>query len=129
MIFWIIWFAIFNGLFILQFFAAGGFPSGSNEGDVPLWAVAVPAGLLVVAMVIRFLVIPKISSIVALLPAMIIGLALSEGIGILGMFALGKEFPETRMALFITSVCAVVAYMPIYANALLIKEKMGRDSF
>ena len=124
LVFWIIWFAIFNGLFILQFFAAGGFPSGSNERDAPLWSVAVPAALLVVAMMIRFIIIPKITNIVALLPAMVVGLALSEGVGILGMFALGKEFPETRMALFVTSVCAVVVFAPVYANALLVNEKM-----
>jgi len=124
MVFWIIWFAIFNGLFILQFFAAGGFPSGSNEGDAPLWSVAAPTGLLVVAMLIRFIVIPKISDITTLLTAMIVGLALSEAVGIIGMFALGREFPQTRMALFVTSVSAVVAFVPVYANALLAKEKM-----
>lgn len=124
MIFWIIWFAIFNGLFIMQFFAAGGFSSGSNEGDVPLWAIAVPAGLLVAAVAIRFLVIPRISNLTALLPAMIIGLALSEAVGILGMFALSKDLPETRMALFVASAGAVVMYVPVYANALLVREKM-----
>lgn len=126
-VFWIIWFAIFNGLFILQFVVAGGFPSGSNAGEVPVWSVAVPAGLLVVAVAIRFLVIPRISDINSLLVAMVVGLALSEGIGIMGMFAVGKAFPETRMALFIVSVCAVVMYAPIYANALLIREKLRRD--
>lgn len=124
LVFWIIWFAIFNGLFIMQFVVGGGFPSGSNEGEVPLWSVAVPTGLLIAAMAIRFIWIPKISSIVALLPAMVIGLALSEAVGILGIFALGKEFPETRMALFIASSCAVLTFAPIYANALLIKQKM-----
>ncbi|MFK7849455.1 MAG: hypothetical protein AB8D78_00630 [Akkermansiaceae bacterium] len=124
LIFWIIWFAIFNGLFVIQFFAAGGFPSGSNEGDVPLWSIAVPAVLLVAAVAVRFLVIPRLMKLTALLPAMVIGLAFSEGIGILGMFAVGKEFPETRLALFVVSVCAVLMYAPIYANAVLIRDKM-----
>ncbi len=122
-VFWIIWFAIFNGLFILQFVVGGGFPSGSNEGAAPLWSVAVPAGLLVAAVAIRFLVIPRISNIGSLLVAMMVGLAFSEGIGMLGMFGVGNAFPETRLALFIVSVCAVVMYAPIYANALLTREK------
>ena len=124
MVFWIIWFAIFNGLFIMQFLAAGGFPSGKNEGEAPLWVVAVPAVLLVVAVAVRFLLIPRISNLPALMPVMIVGLALSEGVGILGMFAVGESLPQTRMALFVTSVCAVVMYAPIYANALIIREKM-----
>ena len=64
-------------------------------------------------MVIRYAVIPMISNPVVLLRAMVVGLALSEGIGILGMFAVGKEFPETRMALSFSSVFAVFSFMPI----------------
>ena len=30
-VFWIIWFAILNGLFIILFFAAGGIPEGSTR--------------------------------------------------------------------------------------------------
>ena len=104
LVFWIIWFAIFNGLFILLFFAAGGIPKGNNEGEAPLGIICGAAALTVASVAIRFLLIPRIKDPVKLLPAMIVGLALAEGIGIIGMFAVGKELPETRIALFITSV-------------------------
>ena len=123
-VFWLIWFAIFNGLFILQFFAAGGIPKGENVGDAPMALIAVAGGLAFVAMLIRFFVIPKMDTMEKLLPAMLIGLALAEAVGIIGMFLVGKEFPETRLALFVASVSAVAAFAPIYVQALLNRKKM-----
>lgn len=123
-VFWIIWFAIFNGLFFLQFFAAGGIPKGENEGDAPLAFVAIAGALALTSMVIRFLVIPKLDTVEKLLPAMIVGLVLAESVGIVGMFLIGKEFPETRLALFVTSVSAVAAFAPIYSHSLLARKQM-----
>lgn len=124
LVFWMIWFSIFVGLFILQFFVAGGIPKGANVGQAPTLLISIAAVLAVVSMAIRFVVIPKITSIEKLLPAMIVGLALAEGVGFIGMFALGKEFPETRSALFIASVSAVLAFAPIYVNGLQNRRKM-----
>ena len=123
-VFWIIWFAIFNGLFMLQFFAAGGIPKGENEGDAPATMVVIAGALALVSMIIRFLVIPKLDSLEKLLPTMIVGLALAESVGIIGMFFIGKDFPETRLALFVAAVSAVAAFAPVYVNALLVRKKM-----
>jgi hypothetical protein len=123
-VFWIIWFAIFNGLFILLFLAAGGIPKGSNEGDVPMGIIGLAALLTVVSVAIRFLLIPKIKDPGKLLPVMILGLALAEAIGIIGMFAVGREFPETRIALFVTSVSVVTVFAPVYVHSLSERQKM-----
>ena len=70
------------------------------------------------SMGIRFLLIPKIADLAKLLPAMIIGLALAEGIGILGMFAISKDLPETQIAPFRdirlrgAELCAVLCALP-----------------
>lgn len=122
-VFWVIWFAIFNGLFIIQFFAAGGIPKGENVGDAPMTLIAIAGGLAFVSMIVRFIIIPKIDVIEKLLSAMIIGLALAESVGIIGMFLVGKEFPETRLALFITSISAVAAFAPVYVHALLNRKR------
>lgn len=124
LVFWIIWFAIFNGLFILQFFAAGGIPKGDNEGDAPMAIILIAGALALVSVVVRFVIIPKIGTLEKLLPAMIVGLALAESVGIIGMFLIGKEFPETRLALFVASVSAVAAFAPVYVTALVDREKM-----
>jgi hypothetical protein len=55
---------------------------------------------------------------------MIVGLALAEAIGIIGMFVVGKEFPETRIALFVTSVSLVTAFAPAYVHSLSERQKM-----
>ena len=118
-IFWIIWFAIMNGLFIMLFLACGGIPKGTNQGAPPIWILIVCACLAVASIAIRLLVIPKIKQLGQLLPAMIVGLALAEAVGILAIFALGKEFPQTRMSLFLTSAFTVLIYAPSYSINLI----------
>lgn len=124
-IFWIIWFAIMNGLFIILFFAAGGIPKGTNQGTPPTWIVGVCAALVVIAVAIRFLVIPRIKQLSLLLPVMVAGLAFAEAVGIIAMFLLDKQFPQTRLTLFLTSASTVLIYAPSYASNLA-KGAMNR---
>lgn len=122
-VFWIIWFAILQGLVILQFFVGGGIPKGTDQGQAPLWVLVAAGGLALVALAIRFTVIPRIASVAKKLPAMIVGLAFSEGIGFLGMFALGKEFPATQLVLLVMAICCIVSFAPVYAK---VKADDGR---
>ncbi|MES2981019.1 MAG: hypothetical protein V4727_01800 [Verrucomicrobiota bacterium] len=117
-VFWIIWFMIMNGLFVMLFVAGGGIPKGSNAGPPPTWIIGACAAFTVVAVAIRFLIIPRIKQLSKLLPAMIVGIAFAEATGIIAIFALGKEFPETRMTLFLTSVFTVLIFAPSYASSL-----------
>jgi uncharacterized membrane protein len=116
MVFWIIWFAILQGLVVIQFFVGGGIPEGADQGDPPMWALAAAGALALAALAIRFTVIPKIQSVPKKLPLMIVGLALSEGIGFLGMFSVGKEFPTTRLSLLVLAICCIVSLAPVYAK-------------
>jgi hypothetical protein len=115
-VFWIIWFAILQGVFILQFFIGGGLPKGSDQGSPPLWVLAAAGTLALLALAIRFRVIPKIAEVQQRLPAMIAGLAVSEGISLLGVFALGKEFPATQVVFFVMAVFCIMTFAPIYAQ-------------
>lgn len=106
--------AILQGLFIIQIFAVGGFPSGVNEGEPdPFlhYAFAVPAFL---AVGMRFFVLPRINGIERQIPAMVVALFLAEGTGIMGMFVVGKQFGQTQLILFVLSVVAVLSLAPIY---------------
>lgn len=114
--FWIIWFAILNGLVMIQFMVGGGIPKGEDHGNPPMMFLAIAGGLAFTALAIRFLVIPKIDAIVRKLPAMIVGLALSEGIGFVGLFGVGKEFPATQQAMFVTAIACILSFAPIYAK-------------
>jgi hypothetical protein len=116
LVFWIIWFAILQGLVMIQFVVGAGIPQGADQGTPPPWYVGVAGGLAVAALAIRFFLIPKLDSVSKKLPAMIVGLALSEAVGFAGIFLIGKEFPSTRLQLFGLAVACVMSFAPVYAN-------------
>lgn len=116
-VFWVIWFAILQGLIILQFFIGGGISKGSDQGAPPVWVLALAGGMALGALGIRFRVIPRITAVAQKLPMMIVGLALSEGIGLLGMFAVGEEFPATQRVFFGLAICCIICFAPRYATA------------
>lgn len=124
LVFWILWFALLSGLCVMMFIIGGGLPEGENQGKPPTLMIAMAALLAVISAAIRFLAIPKTKELEKLLPLMLVGMAFAEGIGIIGIFVVGKEFPETRMALFVTSVSTMLAYAPFYVHALLEKQRM-----
>ncbi len=124
MVFWILWFALLNGIIIMMFFIGGGLPQGENQGKPPTLMIAMAALLAVIAVAMRFLAIPKTKELEKLLPLMLVGMAFAEGIGIIGIFVVAKEFPETRLALFVTSISAMLAYAPFYVHAVLDRNRM-----
>jgi CDP-diglyceride synthetase len=123
-VFWIMWFALLNGLILMMLFLGGGLPQGENQGKPPALILAMAALLAVFSLGIRFLAIPKTQELEKLLPLMLVGMAFSEGIGIIGIFVVAKELPETRMALFVTSVSAILAYAPFYVHAAMDRQRM-----
>jgi hypothetical protein len=116
LIFWIIWFATLQGLVLIQFFVGGGIPQGADQGEPPSLFLVIAGALALAALTIRFTVIPKIKTASKLLPAMIIGLALSEAVGFVGLFLVGKEFPTTRLGLFVLALCCIASFAPVYAK-------------
>jgi drug/metabolite transporter (DMT)-like permease len=124
MVFWILWFALLNGFLIMAFVVGGGLPEGENEGKPPALIIAMAALLAVICLAIRFLAIPKTKEPDKLLPLMLVGMAFAEGIGIIGIFVVSKELPETRLALFVTSVSAIATYAPFYVHAALDRNRM-----
>ncbi|MFM2197363.1 MAG: hypothetical protein RLZZ505_795 [Verrucomicrobiota bacterium] len=123
-VFWILWFSLLNGIIIITFFVGGGLPEGDNQGNPPPLMIGLAALLAVISVAMRFLVIPKTKELEQLLPLMLVGIAFAESVGIIGIFVVAKEFPETRLALFVTSVSAILAYAPFYANAVLDRKRM-----
>ena len=111
---WILWFAILNGLVIMQFLIAGGLPSGVNESAPPAFQQYVPMVPAFLALVVRFLVIPRVATAQGKLPVMLIGLALAEATGILGIFLVDKAYGSTQLTCLVVSVLAILALAPIY---------------
>jgi hypothetical protein len=70
---------------------------------------------LFVSIVIRWLVLPRYDNLKSAFPIFIIGLALAESCGILGIF-IGGPF---RDDLFVLGVLGVVQFVPLFARRLL----------
>lgn len=115
LVFWIIWFAILSGLVMIQFIVGKGIPQGVNQGEPPQHFVILSASLAFIALVIRFLVIPRIKLLQQKLPAMVIGLALSEAIGFFGLFLVGPKYPATQLYLFVAAIGCIITFAPFYA--------------
>lgn len=117
-IFWIIWGSILMGLFILQTFIIGGFHTGGAEEPVTSPLIAICLSGAIASFVVRWMVLPRQSSLATQLPTMIIGLALAESTGLLGMFLIGSSYPSLQLLTFFLSVLAVVQFMPVYAKPI-----------
>ena len=111
---WVIWGAILMGLFVLQFFIGGGIPTGDQIENPPTVMSLICIAGVAIGTLIRWLVIPKLNDNLKLLPAMIVGLALCESSGLLQMFLLGKEYPDTQKLIFVLAVLGVVQFAPTY---------------
>jgi hypothetical protein len=116
-IFWLVWFAILSGLVVLQAFLGGGVPNGRNApgAQMPI-VVWVCLTEVMGAALVRWLVMPRFAALPQKFVWMVIGLALAEGAGILGMFLLPRDQPETRLVIFLLSLFGVLQFVPLYAR-------------
>jgi hypothetical protein len=125
LVFWIIWFSILAGLILIQVLAGGGIPSGADAVEVSLAFKVIPVALATASLAVRFLVIPRLPGLQAKLPAMIIGLALAEGAGILGAFIIDKQAGATRLTVFLMAIVCIVLSAPVYASARTPQDPSG----
>ena len=126
-VFWVIWFGIFSGVFIIEHFAAPKRGSDVVESlDAPLLYYVIGIGLGMSSLAIRFAVIPKLKELQAALVTMIVGLALAEGAGIFGMFVVPVQFESVRSFMLIIAIVCIILQAPIYAMGL--KERSGSET-
>lgn len=111
LIWWIIWGGVLAGLCLIYFFVARATPPDAPVlsellinliGFVPLF----------LSIVIRWLVLPRYEDPARALVVFIVGMALAEACGILGIF-LGGPY---RDAFFVLGILGVTQYMPFYAK-------------
>ncbi len=109
LVLWAIWFALMTGVFVMYFVAgpatAKGVSIDSLIGLVPLSGVAI-------ATFIRWTLLPRARGFPALLTPFIIGMALSEGTCVIGLFAL----PSQVQTLFPLGVVSMLQFIPLYAR-------------
>lgn len=107
LVWWILWFAILSGLVMLFFFLGGGAttPSAGPLTYFPLIPLALGA-------FVRWVVLPRMKTATQALPVFMIGLALSEGSGILSFVLV----PEMRNTYFILALLGVIQFIPLFAS-------------
>jgi len=115
---WILWGSILGSIFIYQFKLGHGLPAGhdvrSVMGDPVIWVCIVT---LLVAAVVRWVLIPRVTDLKRLLVFLLVGLALSEAVTFYGIFLFHADMPETKTGLFVLSVLSVLQFVPTYAKA------------
>jgi len=121
LVWWIIWGSILAGLVIVYFFLGRGRPL-----PAPVAARESLRGLigivpLFVSIVLRWLVLPRYANPARALVVFIMGLALAEAAGFLGIF-LGGIYRED---IFVLGVLGVAQYVPFYARQLFNPKGAG----
>jgi hypothetical protein len=103
-ILWIIWFAITAGLTVIYFVL------GHSPGQLPAEGLKyLPLGPLFISTVIRWFVLPRFSGARAF-PVFIIGMALAEACGLLGIFIV----PSMKEDYFILSLLGLAQFFPLF---------------
>lgn len=119
LVWWVIWCAILTGLTAIYIFlgrrSGGEGLAGGNAMDY------VGLAPLALSALLRWLVLPRVNQAGAALPLFVVGLALAEGGGILGIF-LGEKRPE----LYVLGVLGILQWAPIFAGRYA--PPPGRDS-
>lgn len=119
LIWWLIWAAVLVGLLVIYFALGRGPIKPSPDKDVLKNLVGLVP--LFVSIVIRWLVLPRFDSLQRALPLYVVGLALAETCGILGIF-LGGAY---RDDLFVLGVLGVTQFVPIFARKLQEPKPQG----
>lgn len=109
MIWWVLWFALQSGLFVVYFILGAKAGSGTAEPNSAL--LAVPAMQLLASGALRWVVLPKMCEARKALPVFIVGMAMAEGACFSGLFLV----PAYKQELFIASLLGVGQFLPLFA--------------
>lgn len=111
-VWWIVWAAILTGLIVIFFSFTHGkpLPAGGRLDELPANLLGVVP--IFVSVIVRWLVLPRSTAPHRAFVLFIVGLALAEGCGILGIF-LGGPY---RDLLFILGLFGIIQYVPVYAR-------------
>jgi len=112
LIWWILWGSILGGLVIIYVVLGRHLPAPKDLPPEKMLSSLVGLIPMMVSVVVRWLVLPRATSMSRAFVIFIIGLAMAEGCGILGIF-LGGAY---RDDLFLLGVFGIVQYIPIFAK-------------
>lgn len=120
LVWWIVWAALLVDLLVLYLALVRNKPLPPPSPENPLQGLVgvVP---LFVSIVIRWLALPRVLNPQRAFIVFIVGLALAEACGLLGIF-LGGPY---RDSLFVLGVLGIAQYVPFYAKKLFDPKGSG----
>ena len=121
LVWWVLWASILGGLVMIYFLVGRGLPAPKDLPSEKMLTGLVGLIPLFISVVIRWLVLPRYTEMDRALVMFIIGLALAEGCGMLGIF-LGGPY---RDDLFVLGVFGIVQFVPIFAKGYLEPKGSG----
>jgi hypothetical protein len=120
LIWWNLWAGFLIGLCLVYFFLGRSqpLPAPSSAEFLVNLTGFVP---LFISVVIRWLVLPRYTNLARAFVVFVVGLALAESCGLLGIFIGGPY----RDALFVLGVLGIVQYVPLYAQKFVEPKRSG----
>jgi hypothetical protein len=122
LVWWVLWLAFMQGIFVIYFFlrpGAGKHPTDGPESSMFLLAI-VP---LAISAIVRWNILPRITSAARALPVFILGIALAEATCFLGLFI----FPARHLELFVLSALGIFQYIPVFSARLIAQDEAGHQ--
>lgn len=114
---WVLWGAFMVGVVMMYHFLGSKKPPAADGSQQ--WMVAMVP--LLISLVIRWNVIPRVTAVTSGLVAMIVGIALAEMVLFLGLFI----FPAHQWELFLASLFGISQQAPVYMARLLDQPPQG----
>lgn len=120
MVWWIFWAGILFGFAGLYLVFGRGPVQPAPVGQHPLFGV-MGMGPLFISIVIRWLILPRTGSYASAFVLFVVGLALAEAGGLLGIF-LGGVYKND---LSLLAVLGIVQFVPVFAKGFLRPKEVG----
>jgi hypothetical protein len=123
LVWWIIWFSILNGLIVV--YVVLGPKGSSSPSSAPVeisWLTYLTLVPLLLSIGLRWVLLPRVTQKQTALVVFIVGLALAEGSGYLGIF-LGKSATQGIVTL---SLLGILQWAPLFARRFY--EPSGKEN-
>ena len=104
---WILWFAITSGLVMIYTMIPANGPGSKQLQFLPILPLAISG-------FIRWVLLPKATTIAGAMPIFIIGLAMAEGCGLLGIFLT----PQLKQTYLVLALMGLMQFAPFWASRL-----------
>ena len=109
LVWWILWVATLTGLAAFYIFLKPSEPTESSAG-----LRFIPLAPFLAAVVVRWLVLPRLQQRSRAFPIFVVGVALSEACALMGIFLA----PELRTLYFILATLGLLQYLPLFVAGL-----------